>query len=96
MIARYLTDLLESRCASVARGLSSCTREKEKRMYYAKPLAKLVGELEKLPGIGPKSAQRLAFHILRSSEEESRRLVDAIADVKTHIKMCPVCFNFTD
>ncbi|HPP74878.1 MAG TPA: recombination mediator RecR [Armatimonadota bacterium] len=65
-------------------------------MYYAKPLAKLVGELEKLPGIGPKSAQRLAFHILRSSEEESRRLVDAIADVKTHIKMCPVCFNFTD
>lgn len=65
-------------------------------MYYAKPLAKLVGEFEKLPGIGPKSAQRLAFHILRSSEEESRRLVDAIADVKTHIKMCPVCFNFTD
>ncbi len=65
-------------------------------MYYAKPLAKLVGEFEKLPGIGPKSAQRLAFHILRASPEEARRLADAIADVKTYIKLCPVCFNFTD
>lgn len=65
-------------------------------MYYAKPLAKLVGELEKLPGIGPKSAQRLAFHILRSSEDEARRLADAISDVKSKISLCPVCFNFTD
>jgi recombination protein RecR len=65
-------------------------------MYYAKPLAKLVGEFEKLPGIGPKSAQRLAFHILRSPEEETRRLAEAINDVKAHIKLCPVCFNFTD
>ena len=65
-------------------------------MYYAKPLAKLVGELEKLPGIGPKSAQRLAFHILRSPEEEARRLAEAITDVKSHISLCRVCFNFTD
>ncbi len=65
-------------------------------MYYAKPLAKLVGELERLPGIGPKSAQRLAFHILRSSEEEARRLAESIAEVKSAITLCPVCFNFTD
>lgn len=65
-------------------------------MYYAKPLAKLVGELEKLPGIGPKSAQRLAFHILRSSEEEARRLAESITEVKSLIKLCPVCYNFTD
>jgi recombination protein RecR len=65
-------------------------------MYYAKPLAKLVGELERLPGIGPKSAQRLAFHILRSSDEEARRLAESIAEVKSSITLCPVCFNFTD
>lgn len=65
-------------------------------MHYAKPLAKLVGELEKLPGIGPKSAQRLAFHILRAPEEEARVLADAITDVKQHISLCSVCYNFTD
>ncbi|MDO8682260.1 MAG: recombination mediator RecR [Armatimonadota bacterium] len=65
-------------------------------MHYAKPLAILVGELEKLPGIGPKSAQRLAFHILRATEEEARLLSDAIIDVKTSIQMCKICFNFTD
>jgi hypothetical protein len=65
-------------------------------MHYAKPLARLVGELEKLPGIGPKSAQRLAFHILRSSEDEARRLAESITEVKSRIKLCPVCFNFTD
>ena len=65
-------------------------------MYYAKPLAKLVAELEKLPGIGPKSAQRLAFHILRSSEDEARRLAEAITEVKSRITLCSVCFNFTE
>jgi len=65
-------------------------------MYYAKPLAKLVGELEKLPGIGPKSAQRLAFHILRSPEEEAKRLVEAITEVKSRMTLCSVCFNFTE
>ena len=65
-------------------------------IHYAKPLARLVGELEKLPGIGPKSAQRLAFHILRASEEEARMLSDSIIDVKTSISMCKVCYNFTD
>jgi recombination protein RecR len=65
-------------------------------MHYAKPLARLVGELEKLPGIGPKSAQRLAFHILRATEEEARMLADSIVDVKERITLCKICFNFTD
>ncbi|MCE5314223.1 MAG: recombination mediator RecR [Armatimonadota bacterium] len=65
-------------------------------MHYAKPLARLVGEFEKLPGIGPKSAQRLAFHVLRITEDEARALADAVMDVKAHIKLCPVCYNYTD
>jgi recombination protein RecR len=63
---------------------------------YARPLARLVGEFEKLPGIGPKSAQRLAFYVLRLSEEEAKALTDAIIDVKARIGYCRVCFNFTD
>lgn len=63
---------------------------------YAKPLARLVGELERLPGIGPKSAQRLAFYILRLSDEDAKSLTDAITDVKARIGFCSVCFNFTD
>ena len=65
-------------------------------MNYARPLARLVGELEKLPGIGPKSAQRLAFHILRLGEDEARQLSEAISEVKQKIRTCQVCFNFTD
>lgn len=65
-------------------------------MEYAKPLAKLVGEFEKLPGIGPKSAQRLAFHILRMTEENAQALAAAVLDVKHSIKLCPVCYNYTD
>lgn len=65
-------------------------------MHYAKPLAKLVAEFEKLPGIGPKSAQRLAFHVLRISEEEAGTLAEAVMNVKHSIRQCPVCYNFTD
>jgi recombination protein RecR len=65
-------------------------------MHYAKPLAKLVGALEKLPGIGPKSAQRVAFHILRASAEDARELAEAISEVKDKIVQCKVCFNLTD
>ncbi|HEY3267107.1 MAG TPA: recombination mediator RecR [Armatimonadota bacterium] len=65
-------------------------------MEYAKPLARLIGELEKLPGIGPKSAQRLAFYILRIPAEEAQMLADAITVVKTAIGFCRQCFNFTD
>ena len=65
-------------------------------LHYAKPLAKLVGELEKLPGIGPKSAQRMAFHLLRVPAEDARALVDAIIEVKEKIGFCAECYNFTD
>jgi recombination protein RecR len=65
-------------------------------VQYAKPLARLVGEFEKLPGIGPKSAQRLAFYMLRLSDEEARGLADAITEVKARIGFCRNCFNFTD
>lgn len=65
-------------------------------MHYAKPLAKLVSEFEKLPGIGPKTAQRLAFHILRVSESEASEFAQAIMDVKNTIRQCNTCFNYTD
>lgn len=65
-------------------------------IHYAKPLARLVGELEKLPGIGPKSAQRMAFYLLRIPAEEARKLADAIVEVKERIGFCRECYNFTD
>lgn len=65
-------------------------------MEYAKPLAKLIRELEKMPGVGPKSAQRMAFHVLRMPEEEARTLAEAILEVKERITTCKQCFNFTD
>ena len=65
-------------------------------LHYAKPLARLVGELERLPGIGPKSAQRMAFYILRQPQEEAKQLSDAIMAVKDSIRLCLECSNFTD
>jgi recombination protein RecR len=65
-------------------------------MEYAKPLARLIGELEKLPGVGPKSAARLAFYILRIPAEEGEQLAEAITEVKRLIGFCQRCFNFTD
>ena len=64
--------------------------------YYAKPLTKLISELSKLPGIGGKSAQRLAFHILSLSDEEAGALADAIKDAKSSLKYCSCCGNLTD
>jgi recombination protein RecR len=64
--------------------------------HYAKPLARLVSEFEKLPGVGPKSAQRLAFHVLRVPEDEAHALAAAIVDVRANIKYCRICANFTD
>ena len=63
---------------------------------YAEPVTRLIDELQRLPGIGHKSAQRLAFHILRVSVEEAARLADAIGDVKAKIIFCSVCNNLTD
>lgn len=64
--------------------------------YYATPVAKLIEELEKLPSIGPKTAQRLAFFILKTPKEEANGLAEAILEVKRTVKICPVCFNVTD
>jgi recombination protein RecR len=63
---------------------------------YAPPVQRLVSELSKLPGIGNRTAQRLAFHVLRASEEDAFGLADAIRDVKEKIGLCEVCFNLTD
>ncbi len=63
---------------------------------YAEPIAKLIDELCKLPGIGSKSAQRLAYNILRRSREEAERLSTAILDVKDRILYCSRCNNFSD
>ena len=64
--------------------------------HYAKPLNRLISELSKLPGIGGKSAQRLAFHILSLSEEEASSLASAITDAKAQMRYCSVCGNLTD
>lgn len=63
---------------------------------YPKPLAKLIGELAKLPGIGYKTAQRLAFHILSLEDGEAAALADSITDAKREMKYCSVCGNLTD
>jgi recombination protein RecR len=62
--------------------------------YYAEPIARLLEELERLPGIGPKSAQRLAFHILKGDDQSAQRLAEAIVEVKRLIHFCRQCFNF--
>lgn len=62
----------------------------------AEPINRLIQELNKLPGIGPKSAQRLAYHLLRVSEEHARLLSDAILSVKQQITLCSSCYNVTD
>ena len=64
--------------------------------YYAPPLSKLIDEFEKMPGIGPKSAQRLAFYVLGISTDEADRLADSIRSAKQKIKYCSSCFNLTD
>ena len=63
---------------------------------YPKPLAKLINELSKLPGIGSKSAQRLAFHILSLEDREAEQLAEAVLSAKREMKYCSVCGNLTD
>jgi recombination protein RecR len=63
---------------------------------YAPPVQRLITELGKLPGIGNRTAQRLAFHLLRASDEEAGALAEAIRDVKERIGLCEVCFNLAD
>ena len=63
---------------------------------FAEPMARLIAELKKLPGIGAKSAQRLAFHILRSSSEDAEALADSVREIKEKLRLCSVCNNITD
>lgn len=64
--------------------------------YYAKPLNKLINELSKLPGIGGKTAQRLAFHILSMEDNEAFELAEAIRTAKSSMTYCSICGNLTD
>ena len=62
----------------------------------AEPVSRLVDEFSKLPGIGPKTAQRLTYHLLRMPAEQARALADAITQVKDRVSLCSVCFNVTE
>jgi recombination protein RecR len=63
---------------------------------YAPPVQRLITELSKLPGVGGRTAQRLAFHLLRANEEDALALADAIREVKQRIGLCETCFNLAD
>ena len=64
-------------------------------MSLPDPLIRLIEQLQRLPGIGPKSAQRLAFHILKNTRDDAERLVDAVREVKERVTYCSVCNNIT-
>jgi recombination protein RecR len=63
---------------------------------YAEPMARLIEELKKLPGVGTKTAQRFAFHILRSAEEDATALAEAVRRLKASLRLCSICNNVTD
>jgi recombination protein RecR len=65
-------------------------------MALPDPLIRLIEELQRFPGVGPKGAQRLAFHILRTPREQTERLIGALRDVKERVTYCSVCNNITD
>jgi recombination protein RecR len=65
-------------------------------MDYPAPVARLIDELRKLPGIGPKSAQRIAFHLLRASAEDATRLAEALSTLREGVRACSICNAVTD
>ena len=65
-------------------------------MFYTESLEKLVKELGKFPGVGPRSAQKLAFHLMKTSKEEARELAQAIIDIKEKIRYCSICNNLSE
>jgi recombination protein RecR len=65
-------------------------------MSLPDPLVRLIEELQRLPGIGPKGAQRLAFHVLKAPREQADRLADALRDLKASVSYCSICNNITD
>lgn len=64
-------------------------------MYFTRPLAKLIEEFQKFPGVGPKSAQRMAFYVLDMNQEAAETLAHSILDAKEKVKHCTVCFNLS-
>jgi len=64
-------------------------------MQYTKPLARLIEQFQKFPGVGPKSAQRMAFFLLKMPKDEVRKFSDAMIDAKERIKYCSICFNMS-
>lgn len=65
-------------------------------MLFARPLAELIAQFEKLPGVGPKSAQRLAYHVVRMAEDDVRRFSEALTNVKASISFCTKCQNLSE
>ena len=65
-------------------------------MRFAPPLTRLIDELRKLPGVGTRTAQRFAFHILRSTDDDAAALADAIRALRAALHLCTVCNNITD
>lgn len=63
---------------------------------FAGPIQELIDELARLPGIGPKSAQRVAFHLLKVPANDVRRLADALVEAKEKVRLCRICFNLSD
>jgi recombination protein RecR len=63
---------------------------------YAEPMDRLIQELKKLPGVGTKSAQRYAFHLLRGNDEDAAALADAVRELKASLRLCSICNNVTD
>ena len=64
--------------------------------YYSKQISRMIEELSRLPGIGSKSAQRLAFYILHMPKEDVRRLSDTLVDAREHVRYCKECYTLTD
>lgn len=64
-------------------------------MFYSKPLAQLIEELQRLPGIGPKSAQRLAYHLIKQPTADVKKLAQALTDAKEQIRFCSLCSNLS-
>jgi recombination protein RecR len=63
---------------------------------FAEPMSRLIDELRKLPGVGTKSAQRLAFHVLRASDADARALAEALLELRAKLRLCSICNNITD
>ena len=86
----------DNRCVLLKNTICRAERKDSYLSGYSESMAKLIKEFSRLPGIGEKSAERLAYHILRSTTEEAMRLAKAVRDVKKNVKHCSLCFNMAE